>query len=59
MGYRPPRALVRDLVEEVGRLPNDRTRLRLAKESLMGLFLQMLAQMSGEGLWVEPQGNGF
>lgn len=43
----------------MGRLPNDRTMLRLDKKTLMGLSLLMPTQMSGEGLWVEPQGNGF
>lgn len=37
-GFRPSGALVRGLGGKVGRLPNDRTRLRLAKETLMGLF---------------------
>lgn len=46
-------------VGKVGRLPNDRTMLRLDKKTLMGLSLLMPTQMSGEGLWVEPQGNGF
>ena len=45
--FKPSGALVRGLVGKVGRVPKGRTWLRLAKETLMGLSLQIPARMAG------------